>query len=223
MRNHSITPIINGLSDHDAQLITLHSYTLELPLNKYMLIRSIDDHRINDFLTKISYENWETVFSTDDVNIMFNSFLNTYLKTFYSSFPLKRVHINKKHKNWITSGILLSCNRKRELFIACRNNNNPDLLKHYIKYCKILSAVIKDAKKLNYADKIKKASNKNKTIWTIVNLESNKTLITSKINTLILMGFQSAIVKRWQMNLIITLQPYLKILTLNKINSILIT
>jgi len=29
MRNHSISPIINGLSDHDVQLITLHSYTSE--------------------------------------------------------------------------------------------------------------------------------------------------------------------------------------------------
>ena len=37
-------------------------------------------------------------------------------------------------------------------------------------------------------DKIKKASNKNKTIWTIVNLESNKTGITSKINTLNING-----------------------------------
>jgi len=51
---------------------------------------------INDFLTKLSYETWDTIFSTDEVNIMFNSFLDTYLKMFYSNFPLKRVHINKK-------------------------------------------------------------------------------------------------------------------------------
>jgi len=139
---------------------------------------------INDFLTKLSCETWDTVFSTDDVNIMFNSFLDTYLKMFYSSFPLKRVHLNKKHKNWITLGILTSCKHKRELFTACRNNNNPDLLKHYKSYCKILSAIIKEAKKLHYADKIKKASNKNKTIWNIVHLESNKTDNTDKINTL---------------------------------------
>jgi len=119
---------------------------------------------------------------------MFNSFLDTYLKMFYSSFPLKRVHINKKHKNFITLGILTSCKQKRELFTACRNNNNPDLLKHYKSYCKILSAVIKEAKKLNYVDKIKKASNKNKTIWNIVNLESNKTGDMDKINTLNISG-----------------------------------
>jgi hypothetical protein len=83
----------------------------------------------------------------------------------------------------------MSCKHKRELFTACRNNNNnPDLLKHYKSYCKILSAVMKEAKQLNYADKIKKASNKNKTIWNIVNLESNKTGNTVKINTLNING-----------------------------------
>jgi hypothetical protein len=39
-------------------------------------------------------------------------------------------------------------------------------------------------KKLNYADKIKKSLNKNKTIWDPVNLETNKTGNTEKINTL---------------------------------------
>jgi exonuclease III len=56
MGNYSIFPIINGLSDHDAQLIILHSYNLRPPSKKYMLMRKINDHTINDFLTKLSYE-----------------------------------------------------------------------------------------------------------------------------------------------------------------------
>jgi hypothetical protein len=147
MVNYSISPIINGLLDHDAQLITLLSYNLRPPTKKCRLIRNINDHTINDILTKLSYETWDNIFSTDDVSIMFSSFLDTYLKMFYSNFLLKRAHINKKHKNWIILGILTSCKHKRELFTACRNNYNPDLLKHYKSYCKILSAVIKEAKK----------------------------------------------------------------------------
>jgi len=45
-----------------------------------------------------------------------------------------------------------------------------------------------EAKKLNYAEKIKKSLNENKTIWDIVNLETNKTGNTEKINTLYLDG-----------------------------------
>jgi len=116
-----------------------------------MLIRKMKE--INDFLTKLSYETWDTIFSKDDVNKMFNSFLDSYLKIFYSSFPLKRVHITKKikNKNWITLGILTSFNH------ACRNSHNIDLINHYKRYRKILSIVIKEATKLNIQIKLKNA------------------------------------------------------------------
>jgi len=123
-----------------------------------MLIRKINRHSINDFLNKLSCESWVTIFSIDDDDDkMFNSFLDSYLKIFYSSFPLKRIHVKKKKKkNWITLGILTSCKHKRELNIASRNSHNSYLINYYKKYCKILSAVIKEAKQLNYAGKLKK-------------------------------------------------------------------
>ena len=96
MGDYSVCPIINGLSDHDAQYISLHSFIMRPPLKKYRFIRKINEHTINDFLIKLGYENWETVFSTEDVNKMFNSFLDTYLQIFNSSFPLKRVKKKKK-------------------------------------------------------------------------------------------------------------------------------
>jgi len=96
MRDYTIRPIINGLSDHDAQSISIHSLIQRPPHKQYSFTRKINEHTINDFLIKLSYENWETVFSTDEVNKMFNSFLDTYLKIFNFSFPLKRVYITKK-------------------------------------------------------------------------------------------------------------------------------
>jgi len=53
-----------------------------------------------------------------------------------------------------------------------------------VKFC----LVIKEAKKLNYADK--KSLNKNKTIWDTVNLETNKTENTKEINALNIDGNQ---------------------------------
>ena len=86
-------------------------------------------------------------------NVAFNSFLDSYLKIFNSSFQLKRVYTTKKNNNWITLGILTSCKRKREIYLACRSRKNPESINHYKKYCKILSIVIKEAKKLHYAEK----------------------------------------------------------------------
>jgi hypothetical protein len=87
-----------------------------------------------------------------------------------------------------TQGILISCKCKRELFLAYRNSNNLDLINYYKKYCRILSAVIKEAKKLNYADKINKSLNKNKTIWNILKLESNKIQNSDKAISLNIAG-----------------------------------
>jgi hypothetical protein len=94
--SYSICPIINGLSDHDEQSITFNAKNLKPHTKQFKVIRKINKYTINDFLTKLSYETWDLTFSSDDVNKMFNSFLDTYLKIFYYSFPLKKIQtINK--------------------------------------------------------------------------------------------------------------------------------
>jgi hypothetical protein len=117
---------------------------------------------------------WDTTFSGEDVNIMFNAFLDTYLKIFYSSFPKKVIQLTPKRNDWITLGIKTSCNHKHELYVASKSN--PKLRDHYKKYCKILSSVINEAKKnLTYNNKIKKSPIPNKTTWDIVKMETGRT------------------------------------------------
>jgi len=58
--------------------------------DKTKLIRKTDTHTISDFIYILSNETWDSVFDATDVNLMFNSFLNTYLRIFYSCFPLKK-------------------------------------------------------------------------------------------------------------------------------------
>jgi hypothetical protein len=43
-----------------------------------MLIGKINECKINDFSIKLSYKTWDTIFSTDDINKMFNSFVDSY-------------------------------------------------------------------------------------------------------------------------------------------------
>jgi hypothetical protein len=62
---YSVCPIINGLSDHDAQSITFNSVTLKLPTKQVMEMRKIHKYTINDFLTKVSYGSWDITFSSD--------------------------------------------------------------------------------------------------------------------------------------------------------------
>jgi hypothetical protein len=61
---------MNGLSDHDAQLITLKT-SLKPPTKHVKEIGTFDKNSINDFLKKLSYEKWDTTFSSKEVNTMF--------------------------------------------------------------------------------------------------------------------------------------------------------
>jgi len=141
-----LNPVTNGLSDHDAQLITLKKISLKPSTKHFEVIRTFDKNSLNDFLNKLSYEMWDTTVSSEDINIMFNAFLDTYLKIVYSSFPKKVIQLTPKRNDWITLGIRTSCKHKRELYVASKTN--PKLSDHYKKYCKILSSVINKAKKL---------------------------------------------------------------------------
>ena len=123
--SYAVTPIINGMSDHDAQLLTINTNNSQVPIHRSRTVRKINKYTISNFIDKLSSEIWDPIFSSEDVNAMFNSFLNTYLRIFYSSFPLKKVkNTNSKNNNWITVGIKTSCRHKRELYLIYRSSNN---------------------------------------------------------------------------------------------------
>jgi len=164
---------MNRLSDHDTQLLTLKTISLKPLIKCFKVIRIFDKNSLNDFLNKLSYEMWDTTFSSKDVNIMFNAFLDIYLKNFYSSIPKYVIQLTPKRIDWITLGIKTSCNYKLELYVASKSNSK--LRDYYKKCCKILSTVINEAKKLTYNNKIKKSPIPNKATWDIVKMETGKT------------------------------------------------
>ena len=142
------------MSDHDAQLLTISTDYSHVPIHRSKTVRKINKYTIPYFIATLSSESWDSIFNSEDVNITFNSFLNIYLRIFYSSFPLKKVtNSNNNDNNWITLGIKTSCRHKRELYLTCRNSNNGKLKKHHQLYCKILSNVIKDPKRIYYDKK----------------------------------------------------------------------
>ena len=78
------------LSDHDAQLLTVSKDYSYIPTHRSKTIKKINKYTVSDFIDKLSCESWDSIFNSEDVNAMFNSFLNIYLRIFHSSFPLKK-------------------------------------------------------------------------------------------------------------------------------------
>jgi exonuclease III len=142
-KNFLVLPFSNDLSDHDAQILTI-KIPIQTQSDKPKSIRRINKYTISDFTFKLSNESWDSIFNNEDVNLMFNSFLNTYLRIFDLSFPFisKKSGVQKNH--WITLGIKTSCKRKRELFLTLRNRNDPALKQYYKAYCKILVKRLKE-------------------------------------------------------------------------------
>jgi hypothetical protein len=71
-----LNPVTNGLSEHDAQLLILNKGQKQKKERHTYFKRKINKHTMADFKMKLSYETWEPVFDGNDVNKIFNSFLN---------------------------------------------------------------------------------------------------------------------------------------------------
>jgi exonuclease III len=100
-----VYPLVNGLSDHDAQVVNISSIPMYDSGKLYNYKRKFDKYSINEFRLQLSYELWENVITKNDVNISFNNFLNTYLGFFYTSFPTKKVSQTRHTKARITPAI----------------------------------------------------------------------------------------------------------------------
>jgi len=97
-RNYTIEPYINGLSDHDAQVITIdNACALNVSMDPYC-VRIINKNFIAEFQLQLSWESLDGVFSGNDVNLTFNNFLNSYLRYYHSSFLEKKKENTKPER-----------------------------------------------------------------------------------------------------------------------------
>ena len=104
-----------------------------------------------------------------DVDSLFNLLLNNYLRIFYTS---KRIE-NSNNNSWITTGIKISCSRKKYLYLFTRESDD-NLKIYYKQYCKILTNVIKEAKRSMYNNQFINSNNKMKTTWNTIKAETNR-------------------------------------------------
>jgi hypothetical protein len=73
--NYTIMLSINGLLDHDAQLLMISITHKKVQKKSYYYKRKINSHTIADFQLKLSYENWDSIFRGEDVNRLLITFI----------------------------------------------------------------------------------------------------------------------------------------------------
>jgi hypothetical protein len=68
---YTVIPLSNGLSDHDAQLLTIRTKVSYTPVKKLKIVRKFNNYMISDFINKRSNESWDMVFNSEGVNDTF--------------------------------------------------------------------------------------------------------------------------------------------------------
>jgi hypothetical protein len=63
--NFIVYPLVNGMSDHDAQIIILHDFTILNDNNYFYFTRKFNKSLVLDFNLKLTYESWDNLFSYD--------------------------------------------------------------------------------------------------------------------------------------------------------------
>jgi len=77
--NFTFSPLRNGLSDHDAQVLKIINVNLVLQKHPTYTIRNINNYSIEEFKTRLSYKPWDSIFSCNgyiDTDTLFNLFHN---------------------------------------------------------------------------------------------------------------------------------------------------
>jgi hypothetical protein len=111
----------------------------------------------------------KNVFEENDVNVMFNSFLNIYLRHIYTIFPKTYIKsFTPMKKSWISPSIKIKCNIKRYLYLICRNSDDPNIKSFYKAYCKSLARDILKTKRSYYDKLISDSNYRIKSSWNIV-------------------------------------------------------
>jgi len=119
-----------------------------------------------------------------NIHKIFNSFLNIFLRIYFSSFPLTQVKSKMNQNSWIAPGIITSWKYKRELNNEMRNNNNATLVSYYRDCSKILPTVMRKTKGMEHDKLILNSHNKVKTTWGITNKQSERNKERSEIQAL---------------------------------------
>lgn len=164
-----------GISDHRAlfiSMLTTCAQSKPTVLNKKTRIFSKTN--ILNFEQNLELTNWNvSYFNSFDHN--FSNFFRCFHNLFEECFPLKffknDVKPFKQNKSWVTKGIKISSNKKRELSRMVKHSTNIDFINYVRKYKIIFKAVCNRSKVVSNSNYIKESDNRSKAAWSIVKSE----------------------------------------------------
>lgn len=158
------------VSDHTAQILKVPTKkTCKLKCWK-IYKQDISTENLYKFKSHLECLSFTHVYSANDANQCYDSFMEDFLMLYNLCFPQKLVTLksNKKTK-WISRGIKLCSQKQRKLLWGYRHNPTSQNKLALKKYSTLYRKIIKLTQKAQNNHFIKNSQNKSKAAWEIIN------------------------------------------------------
>ena len=184
--DHHVNSVIifNDISDHCP--IAVHSIDgVGIKKTEHLKTRKFDARSIENFNKELVNEKiWDDVNmfceAKRDPSAAYDSFLKIYSEAFNKHFPeraTKKRSCNAPLSEWMTKGLLRSCNKKSRLYKKLKITNSPFDTEKYITYRNKLKTIIGKAKRNYYIEKFKSLQGNLQDTWHLLGtlVKKNKT------------------------------------------------
>ncbi|CAK1598183.1 unnamed protein product [Parnassius mnemosyne] len=171
-----------ALSDHTAQILKI--YVNKSRQTKYWrkTIRDTSNENINKFNKYLQQLSFSDVYSTDDPNNAYDSFIDLFLLLYILCFPFKSVIVrSEKSIKWVSRGIRICSKRQRHLLWQKRLKPTYENKNNFYTYSRRFKKIIKLTQKAQNNHLIQNSKNKSKKSWQIINNSKKNTEPISQI------------------------------------------
>lgn len=140
----------------------------------FLNFRDMSKKNISCYVSRVRMISFCELTGNDDINIVFDDFVCTLLGELDDCCPFVRRHGNGRSKRWITPQIKVASQNLKDLHWLVKITNDDTIRSIYKKakyeYNKLLKFT-----KLNYhQDLIEQSTNRNRTIWNLVNIHTGR-------------------------------------------------
>jgi hypothetical protein len=157
---------LSDVSDHFFTFLCPQPANQSKSNHKMSVSRDLSLPCLNKFKRELSLADWRDVLDSNDVNSAYDCFWSVYNNLFESNFPLKKKRFNKNfnpRNKFMTQGLIISRRTKNNLHALSVADPSPANINRYKNFKSIYQRLIRAAKKLFIAEKLKEnASNPKK-------------------------------------------------------------
>ena len=168
--------IISHISDHFPIFHCIKSITPIQP-PKFTETRNFSKSNLTKFNDTLLRFDWSNVLSSNDTQISYSNFSDSFFTLYNLHFPLKKIKFNKKYHKleiWMSSGLLTSRREKIRLSKQCFLNPTLLNVSTYKKYRNLYNILLRAAKKMSYDKLFQKYQTNLARTWQLINELINK-------------------------------------------------